>query len=151
MTDCVTDSLQLREEFNSIVKPNYRETHTPQCRKCMRFHKWGNSIMEVHHIKSLIDGGTNDEDNLVTLCFECHEEWHRRECQEITFNDWMQEVPTYVYSAIGLGKDQYLKKAMLCNIDEMWPAIKDRRMVTEPWTDENKQYVMKNSAKWIDW
>ena len=150
MTDYVTDSLQLREEFNSIVKPNYRKTHTPQCRKCMRFHKWGNSIMEVHHKQPLIDGGMNDEENLITLCCECHEEWHKRE-EYISFDDWMQEVPLYVYAAIGLVNDKTLKSKMLSEIDDMWPAIRDRRMVTEPWIDENKEYVKKNSSKWIDW
>lgn len=27
---------------------------------------------EVHHIKALNDGGTNDDDNLMSLCHECH-------------------------------------------------------------------------------
>ena len=32
----------------------------------------------VHHKKPLSDGGTNDEDNLMSLCVSCHEKIHRR-------------------------------------------------------------------------
>ena len=32
----------------------------------------------VHHKKPLSDGGTNDEDNLMSLCVSCHERIHRR-------------------------------------------------------------------------
>lgn len=32
----------------------------------------------VHHRKPLADGGTNDEDNLMSLCVSCHEKLHHR-------------------------------------------------------------------------
>jgi len=34
--------------------------------------------LEVHHIKPLFKGGTNDEANLITLCHECHRVKHLR-------------------------------------------------------------------------
>ena len=35
-----------------------------------------NCRLEVHHIKFRSNGGTNDEDNLITLCKECHDGVH---------------------------------------------------------------------------
>ncbi|MBQ8698232.1 MAG: HNH endonuclease, partial [Schwartzia sp.] len=32
----------------------------------------------VHHVKPLADGGTHDEENLMSLCVACHEKIHRR-------------------------------------------------------------------------
>ena len=32
----------------------------------------------VHHKKPLSEGGTNDEENLMSLCVSCHEKIHRR-------------------------------------------------------------------------
>ncbi|MBS3976862.1 MAG: HNH endonuclease [Syntrophomonadaceae bacterium] len=29
---------------------------------------------EVHHVKPLAQGGTNDDDNLTALCTSCHSE-----------------------------------------------------------------------------
>jgi len=151
MTNNTIDNLELRRQFNSQVKPRYKQTHTPQCQKCMRFHPWGNSIMEVHHKKALIDGGSNEESNLVTLCYECHAEWHKRECQDISFDEWMRKVPLWVYAAIGLSEDKELKKEMLTKIDEMWPYVQEARMLSEPWSPEHKQYLLKNKSNWIDW
>ena len=151
MTECLRDPSELRKEFNSKIKRKYIDTHTPQCKKCMRFHKWGNNVMEVHHIKALIDGGTNDEENLVTLCCVCHAEWHQHQEYRMTFSEWMSKTPLHVYAAIGMSDDDQLKTEMFCHIDEMWPEVRDKRMVTEPWTDENKKYVEKNCANWVDW
>ena len=42
------------------------------CVKCGRYGK-----MEVHHKTSLKDGGTNELENLETLCTRCHIDIHR--------------------------------------------------------------------------
>ena len=34
--------------------------------------------MEVHHVKAVSDGGSNDLANLETLCVGCHLDHHRR-------------------------------------------------------------------------
>ena len=34
--------------------------------------------LEVHHLRRLIDGGTNELLNLRTLCVDCHKAAHRR-------------------------------------------------------------------------
>jgi 5-methylcytosine-specific restriction protein A len=36
------------------------------------------SWLQVHHIKPLSHGGTNDMDNLILLCHYCHTQEHKR-------------------------------------------------------------------------
>ena len=45
-----------------------------QCVKCKRPGR-----LEVDHVIPLIDGGSNDEDNLQTLCRGCHIDKSRQE------------------------------------------------------------------------
>ena len=33
--------------------------------------------LTIHHLKYRRCGGTNDPDNLVTMCRICHESWHK--------------------------------------------------------------------------
>lgn len=46
-----------------------------QCQKCKAKH----TRLEVHHIVFKSKGGTNEPDNLITLCHECHEAVHSGE------------------------------------------------------------------------
>ena len=48
----------------------HRDNYTCQC--CGK----KNCRLEVHHIKFKSDGGTNDEENLITLCEDCHKRVH---------------------------------------------------------------------------
>lgn len=48
----------------------HRDNYTCQC--CGK----RNCRLEVHHIKFRSNGGTDDEENLITLCKECHEGVH---------------------------------------------------------------------------
>ena len=48
----------------------YRDNYTCQC--CGK----KNCRLEVHHIKFRSNGGTDDEENLITLCKECHDGVH---------------------------------------------------------------------------
>ena len=48
----------------------HRDNYTCQC--CGK----RNCRLEVHHIKFRSDGGTDDEENLITLCKECHKGVH---------------------------------------------------------------------------
>ena len=49
----------------------------PLCELCKRQGKYVTANL-VHHIKPIADGGTNDENNLMSLCVSCHEKIHRR-------------------------------------------------------------------------
>ena len=48
----------------------HRDNYTCQC--CGK----KNCRLEVHHIKFRSNGGTDDEENLITLCKECHDRVH---------------------------------------------------------------------------
>ena len=50
-----------------------RDNYTCQC--CGK----KNCRLEVHHIKFKSNGGTDDEENLITLCEDCHKKVHRGE------------------------------------------------------------------------
>ena len=44
-----------------------------RCRECGKVGR-----LEVHHVRPLKDGGSNDLDNLLTLCVGCHKAAHKR-------------------------------------------------------------------------
>lgn len=143
----------MRKTFNTIVKPEFRKTHTPQCAKCMRFEPWGNAEMVIHHKISLIDGGTNDDDNLIALCASCHEEWHSHfDNGEEDFADWLRKPPLRYYAAIGMAKDKNSKMEIFQYLVNQWRDIKEARMISEPLkNDECIAYFKKYSKDWIDW
>lgn len=47
----------------------------PLCEMCKRQGRY-TAATEVHHVKPLADGGTNDIDNLMALCRSCHARVH---------------------------------------------------------------------------
>lgn len=55
-----------------------RDKHT--CQKCSWNHDvWNRSDprhLELHHIHPHVQGGENTEENLISLCIVCHDEWH---------------------------------------------------------------------------
>lgn len=60
------------------------------CRKCGR-----REYLDVHHIAARADGGSDDPENLITLCRVCHMEWHMVEAgATLPFDRWL-ELPTY--------------------------------------------------------
>lgn len=58
------------------VRDRYIAVH-PLCEMCEENGRYVKAVL-VHHIKPISDGGTNEEDNLISLCFSCHEKIHRR-------------------------------------------------------------------------
>lgn len=67
-----------------------RDNH--RCLKC------GNEDgLEVHHIKERSDGGLDEENNLITLCYACHAEWHLLKLHlYVTFDEWVKVPPLRV-------------------------------------------------------
>jgi len=56
-----------------------RDRHT--CQDCGDRRKFtdlffGKLELHIHHKKSVVEGGTNALDNLITLCFSCHQKIH---------------------------------------------------------------------------
>ena len=58
----------------SAIRRMYVQAH-PLCERCLKAGRYV-KVEEVHHIKPLADGGTNDESNLIGLCRKCHAEIH---------------------------------------------------------------------------
>ena len=49
----------------------------PLCEMCKEHGRFVAATL-VHHIKPLGDGGTHDDENLMSLCVSCHEKIHQR-------------------------------------------------------------------------
>lgn len=58
------------------TRDRYLAAH-PLCEKCAEAGRFVKAVM-VHHVKPITDGGTNDAENLMSLCASCHEKMHRR-------------------------------------------------------------------------
>ncbi|MFH0752836.1 MAG: HNH endonuclease signature motif containing protein [archaeon] len=61
------DKLKLSRTLRNSILVRDRFT----CQKCKLEDKAGREL-EVHHIKPIIYGGTNDKENLIALCNVCH-------------------------------------------------------------------------------
>lgn len=59
------------------IRDRYITAH-PLCEQCQKDRRI-TPAEEVHHIKPLSQGGTNDVDNLMALCTSCHSEITARE------------------------------------------------------------------------
>lgn len=51
-------------------------------------------FLPIHHVVRVVDGGTDDDENLVVLCNPCHREWHGLAWRYLTHDEWMK-IPPY--------------------------------------------------------
>jgi 5-methylcytosine-specific restriction protein A len=60
------------DEWNAI-KARIKERDENKCSNCgnVASEMWNNRLV-IHHIKPRKKGGTDTDDNLITLCFMCH-------------------------------------------------------------------------------
>lgn len=58
------------------IRARYVKSH-PYCELCFREGRMV-PVEEVHHIKPLSEGGSNDPSNLMSLCKACHSSLHAR-------------------------------------------------------------------------
>lgn len=56
------------------IRARYVAAH-PLCEMCLKEGRF-TSLEIVHHIKELSDGGTHDENNLMSVCKSCHSKIH---------------------------------------------------------------------------
>ena len=52
------------------IRDLYISSH-PVCERCLEAGRYV-PVDEVHHIKPVTEGGSHDEDNLISLCRSCH-------------------------------------------------------------------------------
>lgn len=75
--------------INRKLRTQILKRDNNQCCKCGRVEG-----MEVHHIISRLNNGTDVEDNLITLCDPCHQEWHSLENRStLPFRKWLEIPP----------------------------------------------------------
>jgi len=78
-----------------------RDNHT--CKKCGR-----RDLLDIHHIQAVMDGGSNEPENLITLCNVCHREWELAEMTlEVPFATWLPLPPYHVLFTSFLTKDAW--------------------------------------------
>ncbi|HPQ69215.1 MAG TPA: HNH endonuclease [bacterium] len=67
-------------KIDDTVRMEVLERDEYRCQKCgWNYNKWNQADprhLELHHIKPHVEGGKNSADNLVTLCFRCHDQVH---------------------------------------------------------------------------
>lgn len=56
------------------IREEYRSEH-PLCEMCLKAGRYV-PMDEVHHIIPVRAGGTNDKNNLMSLCHSCHQKIH---------------------------------------------------------------------------
>lgn len=54
----------------------------------------------AHHVHHLEDGGPDTLENLVALCNDCHQEWHRWGSRNTSWSEWGRTIPAWVHAAI---------------------------------------------------
>lgn len=67
------------DRYNSAwrkIRNRYIRQH-PLCERCLAEGRYTPADL-VHHKKPLSDGGTNENSNLMSLCYSCHEIIHGR-------------------------------------------------------------------------
>lgn len=80
-----------RKSVPSKLRQEILERDGQRCVKCNR-----STDLDVHHVHAVGDGGTDEPENLVTLCKTCHLEWHvfERVCT-IPFQEWVTYPPVH--------------------------------------------------------
>lgn len=81
-----------RRSVPEVLRVKITKRDGYKCQKCGRIARTG---QDVHHITHVIDGGSDDPDNLITLCHSCHEEWHfiTRRMPKLDFRAWL-DIPS---------------------------------------------------------
>lgn len=82
---CPEHKIKTSRDYDSRYRPNHSKHYGsrwrtlrqlyvskhPLCEECLKVGRYV-PVDEVHHIVPLEDGGTNADDNLVSLCRSCH-------------------------------------------------------------------------------
>lgn len=69
------DAPDLQERSRTRQKKRIRERDGHQCQECgAQPSDDGQTELEVHHIRPFSDGGPTVDENLITLCKQCHDE-----------------------------------------------------------------------------
>ncbi len=87
-----------RQEFQK-VKTKILKTLGRKTLICARCGHRSKST-HIHHIKPIIEGGTDNHENLIPLCGDCHLEWDSYENAEIDFGCFLTTLNAYIMAAL---------------------------------------------------
>lgn len=96
-------ALNYKRKRNQQIAAKQKKSNSA-CERCMSVRG-----LVSHHIIAMADGGEDSIDNMVTLCSECHREWHRIEgvirALRAGFDDWMDTPSPSYLTGIFLKKE----------------------------------------------
>lgn len=89
------DAADRRRPFQRVLRRAILDRDDHRCRKC-GFNAPRDAGLELHHVIEVADGGTDDEENLVTLCGDCHREWTFCPPVEVSLDVWLRLTPARI-------------------------------------------------------
>lgn len=87
-----------RKEFNKVRSHILRE-HNWKTLICARCGRESPSI-HFHHINPIADGGTDEPENLIPLCHDCHKEWDTYEAIGVDFGAFLTTLPIHCFASM---------------------------------------------------
>lgn len=109
-----------------------------------------NVILEVDHIKPVVEGGSNDLINLITSCFDCNRGKGKRQLND----DSVAKLEKQELNKLKLRKEQmdfYVewKKELINVVDKEYEALEDLfATIGREWTESGKREVVKLIKKY---
>lgn len=104
---------------NNYLYKKYKEEHDI-CEEC-----GGKDGIEIHHKIPLIEGGSDTEDNFISLCYECHKEKHKLNRSKLT-KKGIEEARTKEVKDVLISKIDLLQRIQdeeLCSVAEIVDCI----------------------------
>lgn len=122
-----------------------RDNH--KCQKCS--YEENQVTLNVHHIIARQDGGKDDENNLITLCKICHDEWHMCEMHlNISFEDWLLRPPYRILTTIFSDRISKDEETMRVSLHDIRSALGLAHM--KMLGDTAKEYIFNKKLHIID-
>lgn len=114
-----------------------RQRDNYECKRCGAT----DTELHVHHIVYLSHHGTNQQNNLVTLCKKCHEAEHEREF------DWPEAEEPETVSPIRPPPDLTSAAAVVAPIKSELPEVSARVALLKPIEEMTREEVMASILK----
>ena len=100
-----------RTEFNKFRRRLLKENNIEHL-ICARCGEWRHSV-HLHHIVPLVSGGENKAENLIPLCFVCHDEWDSWDGDGFDFGTFLLTPPIRYIRKVFFGKMAMSKQSLM--------------------------------------
>ena len=121
-----------------------------RCRRCFRYRV----PLTIHHIKPRRESGTNEAENLITLCCDCHALWHDGEhtTQWESFADFLgAAIHLSPWQLLMLQKCSPIRENQVC---VRWPLSLEQlseRLWRWRWTDKPIELMRKRKYGYVSY